>query len=203
MDIKEAYASIEAKPKEDSIRLNTRLFETYNSIVYVKLNKKLSGTNIDLGSGDKGFSEVCRTHNILSYPYDYPEFNIETDTLNQSDGSIDFITMNAVLEHIKDPSNILKEAKRVLKHEGLLFIRTPNWQMDFKNFYNDPTHVKPYSPETIKNTLNLAGFKVLFLEPGLIKKSQLWWKLPEKIKWKVASLLQGGTKSILVIGYKI
>lgn len=64
--------------------------------------------------------------------------------------------MNAVIGHIKDPSSILKEIKRVLKNEGLLFIRTPNWQLDFKNFYNDPTHVKPYSPDTIKNTLNLV-----------------------------------------------
>lgn len=111
--------------------------------------------------------------------------------------------MNAVIEHIKDPSSILKEIKRVLKNEGLLFIRTPNWQLDFKNFYNDPTHVKPYSPDTIKNTLKLAGFEVLFLEPGLVKKSTFWWKLPDKLKWKVASLIKGGTKSILVVGFKI
>ena len=203
MDIKKEYAENLAKPKNETIYLNKRLFDTYNSIVDFKLNTKLFGTNIDLGSGDKGFSEVCRINNIISYPYDYPEFNIEKDTLLQDNESIDFVTMNAVIEHIKDPSNILKEIKRVLKNEGLLFIRTPNWQLDFKNFYNDPTHVKPYSPDTIKKTLKLAGFEVLFLEPGLIKKSTFWWKLPDKLKWKVASLIKGGTKSILAVGFKI
>lgn len=203
MDIKKEYAENLAKPKNETIYLNKRLFDTYNSIVDFKLNTKLFGTNIDLGSGDKGFSEVCRINNIISYPYDYPEFDIEKDILSQSDESVDFVTMNAVIEHIKDPSNILKEIKRVLKNEGLLFIRTPNWQLDFKNFYNDPTHVKPYSPDTIKNTLKLAGFEVLFLEPGLIKKSTFWWKLPDKLKWKVASLIKGGTKSILAVGFKI
>ena len=203
MDIKKEYANNLAKPKKESIYLNKRLFDTYNSIVNLKLNKSLWGINIDLGSGDKSFSEVCRINNITSYPYDYPEFDIEKDILSQSDESVDFVTMNAVIEHIKDPSSILKEIKRVLKNEGLLFIRTPNWQLDFKNFYNDPTHIKPYSPDTIKNTLKLAGFEVLFLEPGLIKKSRFWWKLPDKLKWKVASLIKGGTKSILAIGFKI
>ena len=202
MDIKKEYANDLAKPKKDSIYLNKRLFDTYNNIVNLKLNKKLFGTNIDLGSGDKGFSEVCKINNIISYPYDYPEFDIEKDTLFQDDESVDFITMNAVIEHIKNPSNILKEIKRVLKNEGLLFIRTPNWQMDFKNFYNDPTHVKPYSPITIRNTLTLVGFEVLFLEPGLIKKSLFWWKLPDKLKWKIASMIKGGTKSILCVAIK-
>ena len=202
MDIKKEYANDLAKPKKDSIYLNKRLFDTYNNIVNLKLNKKLFGTNIDLGSGDKGFSEVCKINNIISYPYDYPEFDIEKDTLFQDDESVDFITMNAVIEHIKNPSNILKEIKRVLKNEGLLFIRTPNWQMDFKNFYNDPTHVKPYSPITMRNTLNLVGFEVLFLEPGLIKKSLFWWKLPDKLKWKIASMIKGGTKSILCVAIK-
>jgi hypothetical protein len=74
--------------------------------------------------------------------------------------------------------------------------------MDYKNFYNDPTHIKPYAPETLKNTLNLFGFDTIFLEPGLIEKSWFWWKLPNNIKWKIASLLKGGTKSILAIGVK-
>ena len=202
MDIKKEYANDLAKPKKDSIYLNKRLFDTYNNIVNLKLNKKLFGTNIDLGSGDKGFSEVCKINNIISYSYDYPKFDIEKDALFQDDESVDFVTMNAVIEHIKNPSNILKEIKRVLKNEGLLFIRTPNWQMDFKNFYNDPTHVKPYSPITMRNTLNLVGFEVLFLEPGLIKKSLFWWKLPDKLKWKIASMIKGGTKSILCVAIK-
>ena len=90
------------------------------------------------------------------------------------DNSVDFVTMNAVIEHISDPSNALSESHRILKTGGLLFIRTPNWSMDFKNFYNDPTHVKPYAPETLKNVLELFGFEVLFIKPGLVKKSWFW-----------------------------
>ncbi|GAB6144031.1 class I SAM-dependent methyltransferase [Desulfocicer niacini] len=197
MDIKEQYAKNHSKVSEHTLLLNSRLFSTYNRIALKLVGSELTGVNIDLGSGDKGFSVYCSRKGICSHSYDYPNFDIEQDLINQSDNTVDFVTMNAVIEHIQKPEHILLEIKRVLKQGGLLFIRTPNWQMDFKNFYNDPTHVTPYSPIKLKNTLELAGFKSIFIEPGLIGKSFFWWKLHPSIKWKIASLIHGGTKSIL------
>ena len=202
MDLKENYAKNHAKVNEKTLYLNKRLFDTYNTITQKLLNTKLQGTNIDLGSGDKGFTRYLESIKITSYPHDYPEFNIEKDILRFNDNSIDFITMNAVIEHISNPTHILGEIKRVLKTNGLLFVRTPNWQMDFKNFYNDPTHVKPYAPNTLQSTLQLSGLKPIFLEPGLICKSWFWWELPANIKWQVTSYIKGGTKSILAVGIK-
>ena len=202
LDLKELYAQNHTKVNKKSLYLNQRLLDTYNTITNKLLHKNLVGVNLDLGSGDKGFSAVCEQNGIDSSPYDYPEFNLEQDILPHSNNSIDFITMNAVIEHIANPSHILGEIKRVLKKDGLLFIRTPNWQLDYKNFYNDPTHVKPYSPQTLKNTIHLAGLQTIFVEPGLICKHWLWWTLPENMKWKIASLIKGGTKSILLVAQK-
>ena len=117
------------------MKLNKRLFNTYNRITKKILSRTLSGVNIDLGCGDKGFTEYLKTINIVSHPYDYPSFDIEKDSLKHKDESIDFVTMNAVIEHIKNPDSIFKEIRRVLKKNGLVFVRTPNWQMDLKNFY--------------------------------------------------------------------
>jgi len=203
MQFKENYAIKHAKQTDKTLYLNARLFNTYNRITNKLLNKNLKGINIDLGSGDQGFTQYLKTIGIESFPYDYPKFDIEADSLEHEDNSIDFITMNAVIEHIENPDHIFKEIMRVLKSNGLVFIRTPNWQMDYKNFYNDPTHVKPYSPDTLKNRLELYGFDCIFLEPGLIEKNWIWWNLPNKIKWKSASLIKGGTKSILSIGIKL
>jgi ubiquinone/menaquinone biosynthesis C-methylase UbiE len=110
--------------------------------------------------------------------------------------------MNAVIEHIKNPDNIFKEIRRVLKTKGLVFVRTPNWQMDYKNFYNDPTHVKPYTPTSLNQTFELYNLRTIFIEPGLIEKSWFWWQLPNKIKWFLASLINGGTKSIIGLAIK-
>lgn len=199
MDLKKKYAENHSERNINSLYLNKRLFLTYNKIVKQVLSRELSGINVDLGAGDKGFSEYCSDVGIKSYGYDYPSFNIEKDILPQKENSVDFVTLNAVIEHIFNPDHIFKEIKRVLKMDGLIIIRTPNWQLDYKNFYNDPTHVKPYSPQTLKNFLTLMGFTTIFLEPGLINKHQLWWNFPDKIKWKLASLIKGGTKSILAI----
>ncbi len=203
MDLKENYALNHRKILEQSLKLNKRLFNTYNRISQKKLGRILSGVNIDLGCGDKGFTEYLKTINIASHPYDYPFFDIEKDCLEHDDESIDFVTMNAVIEHIKNPDNIFKEIRRVLKINGLVFVRTPNWLLDHKNFYNDPTHVKPYTPKSLKLTFELYKFKTIFIEPGLIEKSWLWWKLSDKIKWQLCSLLSGGTKSIIGVGEKV
>lgn len=202
MDLKKEYAIKHAKVTPISLHLNERLFKTYNTIATQLLNKKLQGYNIDLGSGDKGFTQYCESIGIISYPYDYPQFNIEKDILQHENETIDFVTLNAVIEHIEKPEHIFKEIFRVLKKNGVVFIRTPNWQLDYKNFYNDPTHIKPYTPKTLETTLNLFGFNPIFLEPGLIQKSPFWWKLPNKIKWHIASWIPGGTKSILSMGIK-
>ena len=202
VNLKAIYAKNHSQPTNNSLILNERLFSTYNRITVKITGNALKGVNVDLGSGDKGFSKYCESIGIKSYPYDYPDFDIEKDALPHRNDSVDFITLNAVIEHINDPSNVLKESMRILKKDGLIFIRTPNWKIDYKNFYNDPTHMKPYSPETLKNVLTLFGFKVVFLEPGLIKKSWLWWKLPYTIKWRTASLIKGGTKSIIAVAMK-
>lgn len=202
MNFKERYAINHSVEGEESFNLNKRLYSTYNKISVKKLGIELLGKNIDLGCGDKGFTKYLESINIESFPYDYPNFDIENDILNHADCSIDFITMNAVIEHIHNPDNILKEIKRVLKKDGLLFIRTPNWQMDYKNFFNDPTHVKPYTPETIRKTINLYDLKPVFIEPGLIEKHWLWWELPDRFKWKISSIIVGGTKSIIAVGIK-
>ena len=203
MNLKKNYALNHSKKSENSFFFNKRLFNTYDRIAQKKLGRTLSGANIDLGSGDKGFTEYLKNIDIISYPYDYPSFDIEKDNLQHKDQSIDFITMNAVLEHIKNPDNIFIEIHRVLKINGLVFVRTPNWLIDFKNFYNDPTHVKPYTPISLAQTFNLYNFNIIFLEPGLIEKNWLWWQLPDRIKWFTASIISGGTKSIIGVAMKI
>mgnify|MGYP001229114443 CR=1 FL=1 len=115
MELKEKYAINHSMENDKSIFLNSRLFKTYNRISLKKLNKELSGKNIDLGSGDMGFTKYLESIDIKSFPYDYPEFDIEKDNLMHDNESIDFITMNAVIEHIKNPDNIFNEIKRVLK----------------------------------------------------------------------------------------
>ena len=57
--------------------------------------------------------------------------------------------MLSVIEHIQNPTNILKEILRVLKIGGILIIITPNFKYLHKNFYDDPTHIRPYTEKSL------------------------------------------------------
>jgi SAM-dependent methyltransferase len=200
--LKSRYAQFHRKSRteRESARRNRRLLNTYRRIHRMVTGRELQGPNADLGSGDNGFSAASEELGIASRPVSYPEVNLESDRLPFDDDSVGFVTLNAVIEHVEDPSNICAESHRILRAGGVVFIRTPNFQRDWRNFYNDPTHVRPYTPRGVQRLLELYDFEVPFVEPGLVEKSALWWRVP--LKWRIASLLPGGTKSIICMGRK-
>lgn len=54
-------------------------------------------------------------------------------------GSVGVIVANDILEHLKNPIHVMKEAHRVLCHGGLLLTSTPS--TDGRGAFQDPTHV--------------------------------------------------------------
>ena len=173
-----------------------RLLKTYNRIVKLMINRTL----IDIGAENEGFVRTCNASGLYATSLDYPEFDAEVDKFKQPDNSIDYITLNSVIEHLAEPYNIIKEINRILVPGGYVFIRTTNFQLDYRNFYNDVTHKKPYTPYSLNMLLELYDFEVVYNEPGLICKSKIWNKLP--LKWRIASLIKGGSKSIIIVGKK-
>lgn len=56
-----------------------------------------------------------------------------------ADGSVGVIVANDILEHLKDPLHVMKQAHRVLCHGGLFLTSTPS--TDGRGAFQDPTHV--------------------------------------------------------------
>lgn len=84
--------------------------------------------------------------------------NILKEKIPFDNESVDYAFMTHVLEHLQDPAVILAELKRVLKHGGKIYIEAPSLRscylpsISFKlkdgmpiNFYDDPSHIRPYS----------------------------------------------------------
>ena len=103
--------------------------------------------------------------------------------------SFDGLTCFHVFEHILDPSIALSEIKRVVKKNGKIIIAVPN--LNFKKFYNDYTHVKPYTRHSLKKLLKDFGFKKVKIVDGSHKSqviSGIFFFFP-KIRFSIEAFL--------------
>lgn len=81
----------------------------------------------------------------------------------------DFITLNDVFEHIAEPSNLLRTLRGLLKKDGMLFIRCPNFLLNpFDLAIVD--HCSHYTPQVLLAFLQRHGFCVQLVLQDLLKK---------------------------------
>jgi 2-polyprenyl-3-methyl-5-hydroxy-6-metoxy-1,4-benzoquinol methylase len=88
--------------------------------------------------------------------------------------SFDVVTLIDVLEHLDNPPHLLGEVRRLLKPDGMVFIKTPNARYNlFKlrlvrrtlglkqvEIFDAKEHVVHYTRETLSWVLQRAGFEV-------------------------------------------
>ena len=92
----------------------------------------------------------------------YPQWDlIPVSNLENIEEKIDLIYMIEVIEHLKNPKEILLNLKKVMDKNSLLFLSTPPGYYDEKltNAYDNPTHIHFFTPESLNNLLSSAGFK--------------------------------------------
>lgn len=83
----------------------------------------------------------------------------------------DVITMLQVIEHITQPSEIIKEVHRLLKDDGLFYINTPNIDSASFNYLKDRhehvssfEHVSLFNKESLIRTIEDCGFELIYQE---------------------------------------
>jgi SAM-dependent methyltransferase len=83
-----------------------------------------------------------------------------TKPLPINDLSADTLIARHILEHCLDPVVTLKNWNKVLKMEGRILIAVPNHELR-NTIPLNPEHVHGYTPEALKNLMELCGFKQL------------------------------------------
>ena len=85
------------------------------------------------------------------------------------ESSVDLIVMWEVIEHIWNVSEYLTTIRVALRPNGMLLLSTPNY---FRSCYQTtdewgtsgpPVHLQFFTPESLKATLSLAGFRTVHL----------------------------------------
>lgn len=147
-----------------------------------KISEKIKyGYGFDIEAGDYKDSKI-----------EVKRCNLEGGTIPLEDNIVDIVVMMAVLEHLNNPDNAVKESFRVLKEGGCFLLTTPSirakrileflaFKLKVINKGDILEHKKYFNPEEIINIFVNSGFK------------------KENIKWKYFEL----GFNVLVIARKI
>ena len=148
---------------------------TYLLRIFFGFELKRGCSILDLGSGDQFLKNEFEKREISYSSLDIKDLDFEKDKFTFDDNKFDLVISLAVLEHLKNPDIFLSESRRVLKKESYLFLSTPNWKYSKNIFYDDVTHVKPYSPESLAEILSIKKFMDIKIMPNLRCKSKWWY----------------------------
>jgi SAM-dependent methyltransferase len=141
--------------------------ETIYRIAFYK-NLELSGKKVlDLGAGDKFVEVPFQKKRAEYYPLDIEHINFESDDFPYLDNYFDIVISLAVIEHITNIDHFLNQIKRCLKPGAFVYFTTPNFKYCYETFYDDPTHVRPFTEVSLKRLLNMYNFKKINVYPGL------------------------------------
>ncbi|MGH7602778.1 MAG: class I SAM-dependent methyltransferase [Gemmatimonadaceae bacterium] len=144
-----------------------------------------NGTLLDLGSSDGG--TLCHmaelrpdlrffSVDLAGPPAQMPQrttfvrADLESDSLPWPDASFDSITCMHVVEHLRTMTNLWREAARLLKPGGRIYVETPGPEslttpspppklrgQITMNFYDDPTHIGVVSIDSLAKQATNAG----------------------------------------------
>lgn len=202
----------------EQLRLKTRVFETFDQFLrHCGHPGLLPGMRlVDLGGAAGDFSAVCRERGLTADAFDASQgIDLEQDRVPVDSASADVVTAISVIEHLRSPAMMLSEAQRMLKAGGALILVCPNWRYSMRDFYDDPTHVHPYTERSLARALANAGYGGVKVVPWLVKKPAWLWDVPGAFfaaRWLipfrgtaprfVPGFLKGRSSSLLALGVK-
>ena len=149
--------------------LTQYLVDRYNIPAEAKL------LDVGCGRGEflNGFSKagldgfgVDRSTSALRY---YPEAkvvtsDIENDGIPLEDNFFDVVFSKSVIEHFYYPEKLLKEMFRLLKPGGLAIIMCPDWEFNYRIYFEDYTHRTPFMQTSLRDIHLIHEFENVEVE---------------------------------------
>ena len=127
------------------------------------------GKVLDIGGKKEGrrgnfrppLKDVESWEYLNSNPSTNPDYNCDAEKIPVVSNSYDMVVMTEVLEHLAQPSLVLKECARILRNNGALVVTIPF----LYPIHSDPQDFQRWTPEKIRLEFELAGFILEKLNP--------------------------------------
>ena len=103
--------------------------------------------------------------------------NLEEDPMPYEDNYFDFIYNKSLLEHLYHPDHFVKEAFRILKPGGMLICLVPDWEANYKTYFDDFTHRTPFTKVALDDLYQMCDFQDISVEK--FRQLPIVWKYPK------------------------
>lgn len=103
-------------------------------------------------------SDIEREAKDFNSDIEIENVNLDVSRSFHDESTFDVIYSKSFVEHLNDPSFFLREAHRLLKPGGKLITLTPDWDSQFKNFFDDYTHIRPFTLKSLEEIQISTGF---------------------------------------------
>ena len=88
----------------------------------------------------------------------------------------DVIYNKSFMEHLREPDLFLKEAHRVLKPGGIILCLIPDWEANYKTYFDDFTHRTPFTKPSLEDIYKICDFENI--EVVKFRQLPIVWKFP-------------------------
>jgi len=114
-----------------------------------------SCTIVELGSGSRRLRK--RIINVDLFPFANVDIAADISSVPLQNEIADCVILDSVIEHVADPSAVVREAHRILKPNGRLFINCP-FMLPYHGY---PSHFQNFTRDGLKHLLlNFSSCKV-------------------------------------------
>jgi SAM-dependent methyltransferase len=102
--------------------------------------------------------------------------NLEKDVWPYDNDTFDIIYTKSLMEHLRNPDKFLNEARRVLKPGGKILSLIPDWESNYKIYFDDFTHRTPFTSIALKDIYMICDFTDIQIYK--FRQLPIVWKYP-------------------------
>jgi 2-polyprenyl-3-methyl-5-hydroxy-6-metoxy-1,4-benzoquinol methylase len=171
--------------KQNDVRIITFKRSLRKILNYLKITPSKNIQILDVGcaggafpkaANDLGFSVIGIEPSKWMCEFGKKNYSLDLreGTLNEhnfDESTFDIITLWDVIEHLANPSSVVKEINRILKPNGHLIVNFPDYASLARKLFRKKwpfflsVHLIYFTPKTLTKMLNNNGFEVIKISP--------------------------------------